>query len=129
MEALQEHKSRQDEAKELAGEAYADTGLVFANALGKGLDPRSFTRLFERLLDKAELPRVSFHDLRHSHATMLMGMGEHPKVVQERLGHSTIGMTLDTYSHVLPGLQERVADKLSALLPPTPSEQTAEKEQ
>ena len=129
MDALRDHQKHQGEAKELAGAAYADTGLVFANALGKGLDPRSFTRLFERLLDKAELPRVSFHDLRHSHATMLMGLGEHPKVVQERLGHSTIGMTLDTYSHVLPGLQEKVADKLGALLSPTPEKPSAEKEQ
>ena len=116
LDVLQVYKHNQDEAKKLAGEAYADTGIVFANAFGHGLDPRSFTRMFERLLDKAMLPKVSFHDLRHSHATMLMCMGEHPKVVQERLGHSTVSMTMDTYSHVLPGLQEKVADKLSDLL-------------
>jgi len=62
------------------------------------------------------LPRVRFHDLRHSHATQLLMLGEHPKVVQERLGHSQISVTLDTYSHVLPSMQREAAEKAERLV-------------
>lgn len=113
---LKAHKARQAQERLLLGQAYQDNDLVFCSAEGRPLDPRSFTRKFERLLEKAGLPRVSFHDMRHSHATMLLLLDEHPKVVQERLGHSTIAMTLDTYSHVVPGLQEKAAAKLSSVL-------------
>lgn len=75
-------------------------------------------RHFRRLLALAGVPRARFHDLRHTHATLLLAQDEHPKVVSERLGHSTIGITLDTYSHVLPNLRERAARKLDALLTP-----------
>ena len=64
------------------------------------------------MLNKADLPHMRFHDLRHSAATILMAAGVHPKVVQERLGHSTIAMTMDIYSHVLPSMQQDVADKI-----------------
>ena len=62
------------------------------------------------------LPQIRFHDLRHSHATHMLASNIHPKVVQERLGHSSIGITLDTYSHVLPGMQEDAAAKVDAVL-------------
>jgi integrase len=62
------------------------------------------------------LPRIRFHDLRHSHATLLLAQGVHPKVVQERLGHAGVGITLDTYSHVLPGMQDQAARVLGARL-------------
>ena len=62
------------------------------------------------------LPHIRFHDLRHSHATQLLKQGVHPKVVSERLGHSKVGITLDTYSHVLPGMQEDAADKIDVAL-------------
>jgi integrase len=71
---------------------------------------------FGDLIDEAGLPEIRFHDLRHTAATLMLQKGIHPKVVQERLGHSSISMTLDTYSHVLPSLQEDVADRMDELL-------------
>jgi integrase len=79
----------------------------------------SRTRLrlaFQRLLAEAGLPRLRLHDLRHTMATLMLAQGEHPKIVSERLGHATVGITLDTYSHVLPGLQAAAADRLAAVL-------------
>jgi integrase len=70
------------------------------------------------MLKKAELPDVRFHDLRHTAATLMLQQGIHPKVVQERLGHSDISMTLNTYSHVMPGMQDEAAGKLDELLTP-----------
>jgi len=72
-------------------------------------------RWFKPLLEKAGLPEIRFHDLRHTAATLLLTLGVHPKVVQERLGHSQISVTLDTYSHVLPSLQKQAASKLDAM--------------
>jgi len=113
---LKSWKAKQAQEKLMAGQAYQDHGLVFCSALGTPVDPRDMNRLFDKLLKKAGLPKVRFHDLRHTHATMLLALGEHPKVVQERLGHSTIAMTLDTYSHLVPGIQEAAAMKLSTIL-------------
>jgi integrase len=73
-------------------------------------------RYFKPLLTKAKLPAIRLYDLRHTSATLLMAAGEHPKVVQERLGHASIQLTLDTYSHVVPGMQERASERLDALL-------------
>jgi integrase len=72
-------------------------------------------RSFRPLLVRAGLPSIRLHDLRHSAATLLLSLGEHPKVVQERLGHSTIGVTMDIYSHVLPDMQRNAASKLDTL--------------
>jgi integrase len=90
--------------------------FVFATPEGKPLDGQAVRRHFAKLLTLAGLPRVRFHDLRHTHATLLLAQDVHPKVVSERLGHSTIGITLDTYSHVLPNLQELAARNLDFLL-------------
>ncbi|MBI3469167.1 MAG: site-specific integrase [Planctomycetes bacterium] len=73
-------------------------------------------RSFLPLLERAGLARIRFHDLRHTAATLMLAEGVHPKVVQERLGHATIGMTLDTYSHVLPSMQKEAAAKMDRLL-------------
>ncbi|HLZ07240.1 MAG TPA: site-specific integrase, partial [Chloroflexota bacterium] len=73
-------------------------------------------RSFEPLLKTAKLPRIRFHDLRHTAATLLLSQGTHPKVVQERLGHATIAMTLDVYSHLLPSMQRDAATSLDGLL-------------
>lgn len=94
------HKRNQAKEKLLLGEAYQDHGLVFCREDGTMLDPRNFTRHFQNLLIKAGLPKVRLHDLRHTHASLLLARGVHPKVVQERLGHSSITMTLDLYSHL-----------------------------
>lgn len=112
---LKSHKSTQAQEKLLLGDAYQDQGLVFAREDGAPLEPREFTKRFQRLLEKAGLPQARFHDLRHTHASLLLAKGVHPKVVQERLGHSSITMTLDLYSHVAQGLQEQAAQKLDNL--------------
>jgi integrase len=75
-------------------------------------------RHFKGVIEKEGLPEIRFHDLRHTHASLLLAAGVHPKVVQERLGHSQISLTLDTYSSVLPSLQEEAAEKTEAILNP-----------
>ncbi|HAA80517.1 MAG TPA: site-specific integrase [Thermoanaerobacter sp.] len=116
---LKAHRKRQLQEKLLFGEAYQDNGLVFCKEDGSPLDPREFTKRFQRLLEKAGLPKVRLHDLRHTHASLLLARGVHPKVVQERLGHSSITITLDLYSHLVPGLQELAAQSLNGLLSKT----------
>lgn len=83
---------------------------------GSPLDPRSVSHAFMALIKKSDLPRIRLHDLRHSHATQLLRQGIHPKAVSERLGHSTVGITLDVYSHVLPGMQEEAAQRIDAVI-------------
>ena len=82
------------------------------------MDPSNLYHNFKRFLKKAGLPDIRFHDLRHTSATLMLQQGVHPKVVQERLGHSDISLTLNTYSHVVPGMQEEAAGKLDELLAP-----------
>jgi len=118
-DALQEHRARQDDEKAFLGDEYRDEGWVFANLRGGPLDPANVTqRHFRAVVRKAGVTPVRFHDLRHTHATLLLRQGENPKVVAERLGHTTIAMTLNTYSHVLPDLQERAVERLAATLDP-----------
>ena len=85
--------------------------------MGDPVDPEETTRAFTRLVDRTGLRRRALHALRHTHATLLLGANVHPKVVSERVGHATVGITLDTYSHVLPHLQEKAAQKIEGLLP------------
>ena len=113
---LKKYRKRQREEKMRLGEAYQDHGLVFCKEDGSFIDPRDFTKGFQRHLEAAGLPRVRLHDLRHTHASLLLSRGVHPKIVQERLGHSSITMTLDLYSHITPGLQEQAARTLDGLL-------------
>lgn len=106
LESLKQHRVRQDTMRQVAGDVWEEHDYVFCTALGKHLDP-GYDALVQlkRLLAKAGLPDIRFHDLRHSAATLLLSMGVHPKVVQEILGHSEISMTMDIYSHVLPTMQ------------------------
>jgi integrase len=113
---LKAHRKRQAQEKLLLGEAYQDNGLVFCREDGTPLRPEEFTKRFQRWLAKAGLPKVRLHDLRHTHASLLLARGVHPKIVQERLGHSSISITLDLYSHLTPGLQEAAAATLNGLL-------------
>ena len=93
-------------------------GAVFASSVGTVVDERNVRREFYALLKSRTLPRLRPHDLRHSCATILLAAGEHPKVVQEMLGNSSVQLTLDTYSHLLPDLKlkGRAAARLDALL-------------
>jgi integrase len=119
LKALQRHRVVQAKWKLLLGGEYEDQGLIFATPKGALLQAENLPhRLFRKLLAEARLPAIRLYDLRHSHATLLMAAGEHPKVVQERLGHSGIELTLNTYSHVIPGMQERATARLDALLYP-----------
>lgn len=83
---------------------------------GRRQDPRYLLRHYERITKKSGLPSIRFHDLRHTHATMLLQMGEHPKVVSERLGHSRVGITMDVYSHVMPDMQKDAADNFEKIM-------------
>ena len=113
---LRQHRLAQLQERLAAGPAYQDVGLVFANALGAPVHPTNLRRTWLRIAERAGLPRLRFHDVRHAHASLLLQQGVHPKIVSERLGHSTVGITLDVYSHVLPSLQAQAASGLDALL-------------
>ena len=116
LEALKEHHQLQDAQLKTLGSDYHDDDLICAREDGALWKPDTFTADFARLAKKAGLKGVRLHDMRHSHATQLLINGVHPKIVSERLGHSTVGITLDIYSHVLPGLQEDAARKLDVSL-------------
>jgi integrase len=91
---------------------------MFTTSHGTPFSPRNLIRYFKQALRDADLPEIRFHDLRHTSASLLLSAGVHPKVVQEMLGHSQISLTLDTYSHVLPGLQDEAAEKMNKLITP-----------
>ena len=114
-EVLKQHRIRQMERRLKVGVRWQERNLVFCNIYGGFFDPAHLRQRFDKLLRGAGLPDVRFHDLRHSAATILLSMGVHPKVVQEILGHSQIDMTMDTYSHVLPSMQQEAMDRLNDL--------------
>ncbi len=116
LKILRRHRVSQSKHRLTVGSAYTDRDLVFANALGQPLDGTAVTKRFQQLALGVGLGHVRFHDLRHTAATLMLSAGTHPKVVSERLGHATIGITLDTYSHVLPDLQHEAAATIDALL-------------
>jgi integrase len=90
---------------------------VFANSEGRPINPSNLLiRSYRPLLARAGLPKVRFHDLRHTAATLMLGEGVHPKIVSEMLGHSTVSITLDLYSHVTPTMQQAAADRVDELL-------------
>jgi integrase len=114
--ALRAHRRRQSEERLRLGPDYDDIGLVFCREDGTPLRPRSFSRTFDNHVRQAELPRIRLHDLRHTHATLALAAGVHPKVVQERLGHASINITLDTYSHAIPAMQADAATQVATLI-------------
>jgi integrase len=117
MYKLAEHKRKQNEERLKTGPLWQAHELVFCSGTGTPLSIPNLTyRYFRPILKKAELPQIRLYDLRHSCATLLLMAEENPKIVSERLGHSTVVLTLDTYSHVLPTMQERASEKLSNLL-------------
>lgn len=113
IEELRAHRVRQGEELLRIGLRPDDDAFVVAQADGQPVQPSGITLAFNRRLASAKtLPRIRFHDLRHSHATQMLASGIHPKIAQERLGHSTIAITLDLYSHVMPGMQENAAAQI-----------------
>lgn len=110
-------RKRQLEEKLLMGRAYDDRGLVFCWEDGRPLAPNAFLSRFQTILANAGLRRIRLHDLRHAHASLLLLRGVPAKLVQERLGHSSIAMTLDIYSHIMPEMQRMAADTLAGFLP------------
>ncbi|HTM55423.1 MAG TPA: site-specific integrase, partial [Pirellulales bacterium] len=118
VEALLEHRKRMIVA------GCASVPWVFSNTTGGPLRRSHFHRNeFKPLLKAAKLPSIRFHDLRHTSATLLLAAGVHPKVVQERLGHAQISLTLDTYSHVLPTMHKEAASRLDSVLVATSADE------
>ncbi len=116
--ALMAHRSRQAKTKLKLGASYPPDNLVFATREGKPLNLRNLTRRhLKKILERAGLP-IGFrlYDLRHTCASLLLGGNVHPKIVSERLGHASISLTLDTYSHVLPSMQQGASDQLERIL-------------
>jgi integrase len=110
VEALRTHLDWQLEDIERLGDLYRDHGLVFTSEVGTLINPTNLRRRsFAPLLERAGLTRIRFHDLRHTCATLLLSRNVHPKYVQELLGHATVAITLDTYSHVIPGMGNHTA--------------------
>jgi integrase len=119
VEALRVHLERQLQEIEALGDRYGDQGLVFATEAGTLINPSNLRqRSLAPLLKHAGLPHIRFHDLRHTCATLLLSKNVHPKFVQELLGHATIAITLDTYSHVLPGMGDQTARAMQDALAP-----------
>lgn len=106
---LREHREKQALERAMLGIPLKDDDLVFSQLNGKPLLPNTVTHAWIKLVRRTGLKGIRLHDARHTHASLMLKQGIHPKVVQERLGHSSIHITLDTYSHVAPGLQEAAA--------------------
>jgi integrase len=109
--ALQTLKEHQDQARK-------NSGLLFTTSNETPISPRNLLRHFYKALKKADVPKIRFHDLRHTAATFLLKENVHPKIVQEMLGHSTITLTLDTYSHIIPDIQKEAAKKMDLIFQP-----------
>ena len=115
-ESLRGWFAQQQHQRRAAGRTWNDDGFVFTTSTGRPVDARNVERSFRRLLRKAKLPRMRFHDLRHSCASLLLTQGVAPRVVMETLGHSRISVTMDTYTHVMPALQREAADAIDRSL-------------
>ena len=116
IEALRHHRAEQARVRLQLGMGRDEEGLVCAKYDGQPRNPRNFTKEFTRLVSRLDIPHITFHGLRHSHATQLHRAGIHPKIAQERLGHSTIATTMDLYSHVTESMQEDAATRVDDAL-------------
>jgi integrase len=116
-DALRRHRIRQAEVRLRAGGAWDELGLVFANEIGRPLHPANLTRRsFRPLLERAGVPQIRFHDLRHTCATILLARGSAVKQVSEMLGHASVAITLDIYGHVTPTMHRAAAATWSDVL-------------
>jgi integrase len=114
---LKDHYEKNRLERAMLGATLKDDDLVFSNIDGNPIRPNTITRAWPMLATRIGIKVIRFHDARHSHASLMLKQGIHPKIVQERLGHSTIAITLDTYSHVSPGLQAAAAERFDQAFP------------
>jgi len=124
---LQEHKEKQSAARVMLGTTLNNDDLVFSDLNGRPLLPDTISHAWLKLAKRCKLNGIRLHDARHTHASLMLKQGIHPKIVQERLGHASIQITLDTYSHVAPGLQEAAARRFDELLAPKRENNAIEK--
>jgi integrase len=124
---LRRHREEQEVERLIRGKTLTGDDFVFSNTDGSSFNPNTVTHTFAKVAARAGMAHLRLHDLRHIHATMLLKTGVHPKIVQERLGHSSITTTLDIYSHTVPGLQKAAAERLDALLPKVEQEENVGK--
>ena len=113
---LRRHHLRQRTERLAAGPGWQDNDLVVCKPDGSPVDPTNWTRHFFRTAERLGLPKIRFHDLRHTHATLALQAGIHPKIMSERLGHTSTAFTLDIYSHAVPSLQGEAAAAIGALV-------------
>ena len=117
MQTLRAQRKQQAEERLRAGPAWsAGSDLVFLTEFGEAEHPDHFSRRFKNLVTAADVPLIRLHDLRHTNATLSLKAGVHPKVVSERLGHASIAITLDLYSHVTPGISREAADAVESMV-------------
>ena len=114
--ALRAHRAHQLEERLAFGSSYRDGDLVFCREDGEIIHPDTFERTFKRLVKRAGVPTIRLHDVRHTFATVALRAAIHPKVVSEILGHASISITLDTYSHAIPSMQEEAAERIASLV-------------
>lgn len=113
---LKKHHKQVINEKLFAEDIYKDNDLVICTKLGTPINPSNLTRTFQRLIERSQVKLIRFHDLRHTHATILLSQNINPKIVSERLGHADVRITLNTYSHLLPNMQLEAAEKINQAL-------------
>ncbi len=123
---LEEHREKQARQRAALGIEMKEEDLVFTDIEGRPLRPDTVTHAWVKMVRKIGLNGIRLHDARHTHASLMLKQGVHPKIVQERLGHASIQMTLDTYSHVAPGLQEAAAASFDDMVLPKREGEPAE---
>jgi len=116
VDALRRHKVAQARQRLAAGSAWHDAGFVFTGKDGRPLHPSTIRRAFGRILDEAGLPRIPFHRLRHTYATLHLEAGEELANISKMLGHSNLATTADLYAHLTPQTQDRMAERMDRIL-------------
>ncbi|MFC1994778.1 tyrosine-type recombinase/integrase [Chloroflexota bacterium] len=115
---LHEHRERQGKLRQNIGVTLKEDDLIFCHEDGTPLLPNTVSHAWTKLAKRVGLEGIRLHDARHTHASIMLKQGVHPKIVQERLGHASIQITLDTYSHVAPGLQQAAANRFDDIVIP-----------
>jgi len=115
---LEEHREQQEKMRQALGLTLTEDNLAFCHVDGKPLLPNTVSHAWTKLTNRAGLKGIRLHDARHTHASLMLKQGIHPKIVQERLGHASIQITLDTYSHIAPGLQQAAANRFDDIVLP-----------